>query len=356
MSSQMTASIDQIKNLVKSFPKHIPVLIAGQPGIGKSDLFQQVAKELGARYMRFTMATMDAVDVKGCPFPVGDVTKFLPPEDFMELTNKAPSGYLGPMVANFDDIGAADESVFNALLGIMLQREVGLYEIRENVILCGTTNRAEDRAGARDLTTALNNRFVHFNLDPKFEEWVDWAFNNKIDPNIIGYLRARTDQLNTFDPKSGERAFATPRSIARASEILTAIGLDHRDKVLAVSSAVGMAWAMGFDTWLTKTRTLVTPEEILKDPSNCRVPDEDEIDVIHATTASLVSAVRGNTTAETMKAATIFCGRLPHHDIAVVLLSDINKIVKTADPKIQADFFTTDVWNDVYKKLGAIIN
>lgn|SRR3990167_2821834 len=331
----LTANISQIKSLISIFPRTTSVLIAGQPGIGKSDLFEQIAKDWNAKYDRHETATWDAVDVKGCPFPIGHATEFLPPKALLELTDQAD--YKGPVVANFDDIGAAEEAVFNALLGVFLQRYVGPYKIRENVLLCGTTNRAEDRAGARELTTALNNRFVHFNLSPEPEEWVQWAIRNDVDPNIIGYIRTRPDKLNTFDAKSPERAFATPRSVTQASKLQIAVGLNHKDLILAIASAVGPAWALEYKAWLDRTRSLVTAEEILKDPKNCRIPSEDEVDVNHATIASLVHAIAKDPSMKTIKAGFVYSVRLPHADMGAVLASDVNRIFTNCqDSDVQA--------------------
>lgn len=323
----VTVTPNVIENLIMSYPRDISILIAGQPGIGKSELLAQIAKKLGAKIVRYEMATMDAVDVKGCPFPIGKATEFLPPKDFLDLTDQAE--YTGPMVANFDDLGAADEAVFNALLGIMLQREVGQYKIRDNVILAATTNRAEDKAGARQITTALNNRFAHFTMECDAKQWVAWAQNNDIEPDIIAYIRACESELNTFDPKSGEYAFATPRSVAMASRVQKAIGLNNGNLVTALASCCGYAWAGQYKAWLDRTRTLVTPEEILKDPKNCRVPESHEIDVIHATIANLAHHIQKNNSFKTLKAGYIYAARLHAADIAAVLAADLNRLYTT---------------------------
>lgn len=355
-NNTLPSTVSEIKTLVLAYYRQqLPVFVTGQPGIGKSDLFEQIANDLGATYKRFEMATYDAVDVKGCPFPVDGATEFLPPKDFLELTDRAE--YQGPMVVNFDDLPAAEESVFNSLLGIILTRHVGEYPIRKNVLLCATGNRAEDKAGAREITTALSNRFTHFHMESDDKEWCNWAIKNDIDPNIIGYIRSRPDQLNQFDPKTGQRAFATPRSVAKASLIQQAIGLDHKLFVLAIASAVGYGWAGEYKAWLDRTRTLVTPEEILKDPRNCRVPDDEEVDVLHATMASLVHAIGQTPTFQNLKSGFIYCSRIPRADMAAVLAADLNVFYQeTKDTEVSDKMWSDPDFTSVYKNFLELIS
>jgi MoxR-like ATPase len=84
----------------------------GPPGMGKTQMFEQVAEEIGAKVAVFLTATMDPTDVVGVPHPDGNVTRFLPPEAFMALTEEAD--YKGPMIALFDDMPACIEQVFAA--------------------------------------------------------------------------------------------------------------------------------------------------------------------------------------------------------------------------------------------------
>src|SRR3970282_1664272 len=147
------SSINSVKDICRSILNHDEakeksIMIWGPPGIGKSDLFAQLAKECNARYKTFLTATMDPTDVVGVPHPMNGITQFLPPKDFHELTPEAE--YDGPIIVNFDDLPAGNEAVFNSLLRFIHNREVAGVKIRDNVFICATGNRSEDRANARD--------------------------------------------------------------------------------------------------------------------------------------------------------------------------------------------------------------
>lgn len=144
-------TIDEIKSAVAkivSSPRTStkPTCIWGSPGVGKTELFEQVARDLGMRYKVFLTSTMDPTDVNGIPWSEDYFTKFKPPLDFMELTDHPSVSYKGPMIACFDDLPHGQEQVFASLFRFFRNREVGGYKVRDNVHLCGTGNYKIGRA------------------------------------------------------------------------------------------------------------------------------------------------------------------------------------------------------------------
>jgi midasin (ATPase involved in ribosome maturation) len=64
--------------LLKAVPEHLPVLLVGQPGIGKTDIVTAAAAELGADLIVEHPVVSDPTDYKGLPFPTADGAEFLP--------------------------------------------------------------------------------------------------------------------------------------------------------------------------------------------------------------------------------------------------------------------------------------
>lgn len=340
------SSIQQVKDICRSIlandeAKNKAIILWGPPGIGKTDCLAQLAQELNAKYKTFLTATMDPTDVVGVPHPVNGLTEFLPPKDFFEMTNGATDK--GPMIACFDDLPAGNEAVFNSLLRFFHNREVGGKPVRDNVFLCATGNRSEDRANARELGTALNNRFVHFDISPSNEEWREWAINNSVPKEIIGFVGAHADMLHKFNPEESIRAFPTPRSVVTAGVMQKALGLENPNLFTALAGACGEGWAVTYQAYLRNTELSVPPEEIVKNPTKCRVPKETDIDILHATIASLtchmfekIQTMKDTTAIVNMiEAGYVYSTRLPITEMGIVLGRDImrNIVVKTTDVK-----------------------
>lgn len=329
----------------------------GAPGGGKTDLFKQLAEEWEADFCSFLTSTMDPTDVVGVPHPDQErgCTRFLPPEQFLELTEAAKNPER-PVVALFDDLPASQEQVFSSLLGVFHGRRIAGHKIRDNVLLCATGNRAEDKAGAHEIGTALNNRFIHFTIKLDNADWEEWAFDNDVHPHIIAYIKAQGQQLDQFAQalKSGEKAYATPRSVARSSLILRAMGAEHPKLMEALAANCGQGWAANFHAWMRNAEQLVLPEEIFKDAVNCRMPDKGEVDVLYATITSLVYATKQDATIEKCRAVCNYSMRIPHPDLGLVLAQDLTKqvIAKADDATFRTKMATDPVFGKLKKKFG----
>lgn len=359
------ASIQTIKGIISQFYAlegfDRAIFVKGPPGCGKTELFEQLAEALGARYMAFLPPTMDPTDSSGVPHPVDGVTKFLPPEDFLALTDEAKDK--SPLLAVFEDLPAADEAVFNSLLRLIQTREVGGRKVRDNVYLCATGNRVEDKAGARKLTTALASRFIHFELDVDVEAWCNYAIEKDIEEQIVAYVRARNDQLHMFDPNSTSDTFPCPRTLFMASMAQQALGganPDNNSLFVALSGCCGKGWATEYMAWLKTTDTMVPADEIFADPEKCRVPERRDIDGIYATITSLAYAVKKTDPEkedllfDRTKAALAYALRMPQPEFTCVLGRDITQHIIRGDrpATFKAKIVNVPEFNKISESLG----
>lgn len=363
-----TATISQLKELIALYPAREAIHIQGPPGVGKSDMFEQVAELRKGIFLPFLAASMDPTDSTGCPMPddITGVTKFLPPETLIRLTHAAPPERQGPIVACFDDFAAAPIQVFNALLRFFCNREVSAnpkHKVRDNVLLCATSNRAEDNAGAQDLTTSQANRWHHFTLAVSVEEWCKWAVQRRLEPEIIAFVQKNGNMLHQFNPEElDEPSFATPRSVAAASRVQKAIGKDHKDIRLAMAASCGQAWAGQYMAFLKNAHRLVDPQDIFKNPETARVPERAEVDVLHTTVQSLISANMDKPTPEHCLASFRYALRIPQTDIAMPLIRVIGEEIiggqgiKSDDSAFQSKVLADeDTWRKVNERFGKFI-
>lgn len=372
----MLTTMKELSNLAKLYPVEEPIYVAGAPGIGKSELAAQLAadtewlnpdtgKKESAGLIVFEMATKDPTDMGGCPWYADSpllkdgvkVTKFAANEDLMRCTTESLDQR--PYFVLFDDLAAADEQTMNSSLGIMLRRMVGMHRVRDNVRFMATGNRVEDKAGARELTSALANRFHHFDLKVDPEGWCDWAITKHVVPEIVSYIRKHMDQLHVFDPSNlKDRAYATPRSVYKASNIQKAIGIDHPAFRVAIAGSCGEAWSLGYKTYITQTALIVPPEDIFKNPESCEVPDRSAIDITRATTNALVYAIANKPDVKRITAGLTYGTRIHQDEMGLMLVQDImsNVVSKIEDVEISTEVTGSDAWAAALEKFEDIIN
>ncbi len=264
-SSFPQATISQVKRMLQvlvndlSIAESQGIFLWGPPGIGKSSLVKQFAKEHGMKLIDLRLPLMDPVDLRGLPMVDKDSRKavWLPP-DFLPDPDEDPG------ILFLDEINAAPPSVQASAYQLVLDRRIGNYRLPEGWIVIAAGNRTTDRSVAYRLPTALSNRFTHFEIQVDVEEWIKWAWEQNIDPYIISFIRFTPDLLMKFNPQSNQNAFPTPRSWEFVSRLRPLRDEDFSLYLKAVKGTIGDVAAQQFIVFLNYRDTLPDPKDILE--------------------------------------------------------------------------------------------
>jgi len=130
----------------------------------------------------------------------------------------------------------------------------------------------------------LANRFVHLEMAVDFDDWFQWAVENKIHNDVVGYLTFSKKDLYDFDPKSPSRSFATPRSWSFVSELLED-DLDESTTTDLVSGAIGEGLAIKFMAHRKVASSMPNPTDILE--GKIKELKQTEISAMYSLTVSL---------------------------------------------------------------------
>ncbi len=242
------------------------VILLGSPGIGKTAVIAQFAKERGIGFLCFEGSSLDPTDVRGVLIPHGEQSIFTR-SPLLPRPEHGPAGIL-----LIDELSSATESVQVSLHPLFLHRRLGEHHLPEGWVPMATGNFSSDGAGASGLLTALMDRLVvcHVQADP--EVWLrDYAIPNNIHPMIIGFIRFRPQLLDTFQSrkrKAEVKSFATPRSYEHLSRMLQAIETTTEESTLeflkeVATGILGEGVATEFITYYRLYSELPDVREIL---------------------------------------------------------------------------------------------
>lgn len=209
-------------NLVRLFNECEPVLIVGEPGLGKTDVVEQACGETDHDLIVFHPVVDDPTNYKGLPCESEGNAVFLPYAQLKRLIQADK-----PTVAFFDDLGQATQSVQGALMQLFLSRKVNEHKISDHVVFCAATNSRKDRAGVKGLIKPLLSRFTTIvRAEVSVDDWCTWAGNNDMPPELIAFIRFRPELLMKFDPShvdsTGEDLVnqPCPRTVAACGRLL----------------------------------------------------------------------------------------------------------------------------------------
>ena len=213
-------------------------MLHGGPGVGKTQIVQQLATEMGARLYDLRLTTIEPQDLRGLPYYDHETRKTLwyRPEDL-------PDDPDTPSVLFLDELTAAAPHLQPSVYGLLQERRVGPHRLPDSVFVVAAGNTVEDGAVAYEMGSALSDRLVHLHVQATATDWLEnYAVPQGLHPAVVAFVRTRPDLLETTAQAldRGEMIAATPRSWERVSRILAAVR-DRRLRQMMVAGTLGEA-------------------------------------------------------------------------------------------------------------------
>ena len=216
----------------------INTMIWGGPGIGKSEIPQQIADETNRTLLDFRANLFDPVDVRGVPYvaqlkeTAKRFTRWAVPDVFPIENRDGTEG-----IFLIDELPTAPPATQNAFLQLLITREVGNYRLPDGWSIIAAGNRLTDAAAVYQMPSPVRNRLAHYELEADLEDWCHWDVSNGVDTSLVAFIRYRPNLLYDFNAEN--YAFPTPRSWSYVDKRLKLPNVDEETLFYGVSSLVG---------------------------------------------------------------------------------------------------------------------
>lgn len=287
----------ELKLAIKSlYHMRRPGFVWGPPGIGKSDVHAQAARELGEELVKqkkikkpedfqlidFRMALRDPTDIKGFPMPDAETQTM----KFFRDAELPKDGY---GILFMDELNSSAPATQAAGMQLTLKNHKGEHAIGDYVLPAGFSimaagNRETDRGVVHRMPTPLANRFVHLEAEVNKDAWIAWALTDgNVSAELIAFHRWKDDLLFKFDPKLDSKAFPTPRSWVLTEDIVKD-NLPDAVKFEMVKGTVGEGPGGEYWAFRKLCNELPTLEEIKLNPTKTKVPGPDALSARYAIT------------------------------------------------------------------------
>lgn len=290
------------------YAQNAPGFLWGAPGIGKSDLMRQVARDLGVELIDKRLSQSDPTELKGFPVPNAKTR-------LMEFLHDAQLPRKGKGILFLDELPNAAPSVQNAAYQLILDRRLGDYELPPGWVPFAAGNKASHRSGTYSLSKALAGRFQHIEVQADIDDWMDWAVSADVSAVTRGYLRFRPQNLYTEDFTKIELAYPSPRSWVKADKIITDKTLGPTVKHELLAGTVGPGVAIEFAGYAETEIDLPKLTDILAKPDKVPVPERP------ATMYAVISYLESETTVKTFDKLMAYVTRFPTDFQAVYVSS-----------------------------------
>nr|WP_260617973.1 AAA family ATPase [Streptomyces sp. WAC07149] len=313
---------EQLEALALAVAADLPVLLWGEPGIGKTAALTQLAASLDLPLTTVIASVHEPTDFSGLPVlgedPAVNGVPMAPPQWAVELV-RAGRGLLF-----LDELSTATPAVQAALLRVVLERRVGALQLPPGVRIVAAANPRASAADGWELSPPLANRFVHLYWVHDREVVVRglggvWprAELPRLDaaglPDAVafarravcGFLNTRPTLIHRLPTTETRRggAWPSPRSWEAAMTLLafgTAASVSRDVLALLVRGAVGDGPGLELLAHVDRME-LPDPDLLLADPGAAELPERG--DLRQATLEAVVAAVGARPERERWEAA-----------------------------------------------------
>ncbi|MET9734874.1 MoxR family ATPase [Streptomyces sp. NPDC006458] len=300
----------RLEALTLAVAADLPVLLWGEPGIGKTAALNQLAASLDLPLTTVIASVHEPSDFSGLPVigddPARQGVPMAPPDWAVRLV-RAGRGLLF-----LDELSTAPPAVQAALLRLVLERRIGALRLPPGVRIVAAANPRSSAADGWELSPPLANRFVHLQWAHDHEVVVrglagTWprATLPRLDPALlteaVAFARRAVCEFLTARPTlvhrlpSGEArrggAWPSPRSWDMTLSLIAfATAADVSREVLSLLVRGTVGDGPGLELLAAMDRMdLPDPEVLLADPARAELPERG--DLRQASLDAVVAAV-----------------------------------------------------------------
>lgn len=296
-------SFTQVLNLIAAVGDKRTVIVEGENGIGKTALFHAL-KQHPKFSEHIAVDPVDCTQLSDGSVWMPDldrengVSRELPNERFgVSRTNQLGVNGAKPILVFLDEIAKAPQFIKNVLAPIIYERRVGNYHMPEGSVVFCATNLAVEGLGD-SIQAHLRNRLVFVKMrKPTAAEWVNYAVDKGVNASVIAFVNSYAQVMDSFldyekggkhegkqqdkdngfifNPRSMALAYATPRSLVAAGDVLDAGDgvLDDDTLEAALIGTLGATTAEALSSFVRFGRDICSLERVLKDPATAPISD-----------------------------------------------------------------------------------
>jgi hypothetical protein len=277
----------------------------GDPGLGKTDIAEAVAGDLGLDLIYADLATRDPAELGGMPW-VRDGKTIRCRPDWLPDT--------GSGILFLDELPQAGIANLNVAATLIREHRIGEHRLPATWMVMCAGNHQHNRAGTTAIPSHVRNRLMHITIDADVDAWAQWASARGINPMLIAYNRYRAQEYHhKFSPT--DNAYPTARTWTAGHRVLQ---LDLPDVLRreCMSGTVGPAASADFAGFRRIFAGLPDIDAIIADPDTAVLPADP------MTAYALMGALSHRARPANFAAIIRYLDRLPEQEFSVVCITD----------------------------------
>lgn len=205
-----------------------PMLLMGPPGIGKTQIMEQIARELRIGLVAYTMTHHTRQSAVGLPFikeehfhgTAYSVTEYTMSEIIASVHRKIRDCGQREGILFIDEINCVSETLAPAMLQFLQCKTFGNQAMPEGWLIVAAGNPPEYNKSVRDFDMVTLDRVRYMSIEADFKVWKTYAKEQHLHGAILSYLELRPKNFYRVEADVDGMQFVTARGWEDLSNLM----------------------------------------------------------------------------------------------------------------------------------------